>query len=89
MNTEIENLKQEIQSLQEEIQGHKKAHVVVSERLENLREEMKKKEEGGRKTLIDFMQSIKDYTHESQNVLGFDEREAEEFVDIFLNNYRK
>lgn len=35
--------------------------------------------------LIDLVQSLKDYTHESRNILGNDEREAEEFVNIFLN----
>jgi hypothetical protein len=34
--------------------------------------------------LIDFCQAIKNYEHESHNMIGFDEREAEEFVDIFL-----
>ena len=35
--------------------------------------------------LIDLVQAIKDYTYESGGVLGYDEREASEFVDIFLN----
>ena len=33
--------------------------------------------------MIDLVQQLKDYTRESRNVLGFDEREASEFVDIF------
>jgi hypothetical protein len=32
---------------------------------------------------IDLVQHLKDYTYESHNILGFDEREASEFVDIF------
>jgi hypothetical protein len=40
--------------------------------------------------LIDLVQSLKDYTHESHTILGHDEREASEFVDIFLDytNYQ-
>ena len=33
--------------------------------------------------MIDLVQQLKDYTRESHNVLGFDEREASEFVEIF------
>lgn len=33
--------------------------------------------------LIDLVQSLKDYTHESHAILGHDEREASEFVEIF------
>ena len=33
--------------------------------------------------LIDLVQSIKDYEREAHKMIGFDEREAEEFVDIF------
>ena len=36
--------------------------------------------------LIDLVQSLKDYTHESHSILGHDERDAKEFVDIFLKN---
>lgn len=36
--------------------------------------------------LIDLVQSLKDYTNESHNILGHDEREAKEFVDIFLKD---
>jgi hypothetical protein len=35
--------------------------------------------------MIDLVQHLKDYTRESNNVLGFDERETSEFVDIFYN----
>jgi len=35
--------------------------------------------------MIDLVQQLKDYTKESRNVLGFDEREACEFVEIFTN----
>jgi hypothetical protein len=31
------------------------------------------------------VQGLKDYTHESHTILGHDEREASEFVDIFYN----
>lgn len=33
--------------------------------------------------LIDLVQSIKDYEREAHKMIGFDERKAEEFVDIF------
>ena len=34
--------------------------------------------------LILFLDSIRDYERESQNLIGYDERESSEFVDIFL-----
>lgn len=33
--------------------------------------------------LINLVQSLKDYTHESHAILGHDERDASEFVEIF------
>lgn len=38
-----------------------------------------------KRQMIDLVQHLKDYTEESNNILGFDEREAIEFVDIFYN----
>jgi hypothetical protein len=40
--------------------------------------------------LIDLVQQLKDYTKESHTILGHDDREAIEFVDIFLDysNYQ-
>ena len=35
--------------------------------------------------LIDLVESLKDYTKESHTILGHDDREPIEFVDIFLN----
>ena len=35
--------------------------------------------------MVLLVQSLKEYTHESHTILGHDEREASEFVDIFLN----
>lgn len=37
--------------------------------------------------LCDLVQSLKDYTLESRNILGHDEREPIEFVKIFLNKH--
>ena len=34
--------------------------------------------------MIQLVQGLKDYTHESHTILGHDERNASEFVDIFL-----
>jgi hypothetical protein len=39
--------------------------------------------------LIDLVQSLKDYTHESHTILGHDEREASEFVEIYLNPFKE
>jgi hypothetical protein len=39
--------------------------------------------------MIDLVQSLKDYTHESHTILGHDEREASEFVEIYLNPFRE
>lgn len=36
--------------------------------------------------LIDLVQSLKNYTHESHSIIGHDERDAKEFVDIFLKD---
>lgn len=41
------------------------------------------------KDLCDLVESLKDYTHESHNILGNDEREPNEFVDIFLSTKYK
>jgi hypothetical protein len=40
--------------------------------------------------LIDLVQGLKDYTKESHTILGHDDRDASEFVDIFLDysNYQ-
>lgn len=38
-----------------------------------------------KKILIKFLNEIRDYEIESRNMVGFDERDTEEFVDIFLN----
>jgi hypothetical protein len=35
--------------------------------------------------LIDLVESLKDYTKESHTILGHDDRESSEFVDIFLD----
>ncbi len=37
-----------------------------------------------RDNLERLVQEIKDYTRESRNILGFDDREPSEIVDIFL-----
>jgi hypothetical protein len=36
--------------------------------------------------MIDLVQSLKDYTHESHIILGHDEREASEFVEIYYKD---
>lgn len=50
--------------------------------VKDLFEQAKQKE---KEMLCDLVQSLKDYTLESQNILGHDEREPIEFVEIFLN----
>ncbi len=35
--------------------------------------------------MIQLVQGLKDYTREPHTILGHDEREASEFVDIFYN----
>lgn len=37
-----------------------------------------------KKLMIEFVESLRDYEKESHNLLGFDERETEEFIQIFL-----
>lgn len=36
--------------------------------------------------MIDLIQMLKDYTNESNNILGHDERDAEEFLKIWEEN---
>lgn len=38
-----------------------------------------------RETLIEFMDSLRDYVAESGTNIAHDERDSSEFVDIFLN----
>jgi hypothetical protein len=38
-----------------------------------------------REHLTNLVQSLMDYTTESHSILGHDEREASEFVDVYLN----
>ena len=33
--------------------------------------------------MLNMIQSLKDYTHESHSILGFDEREPKEFLEIW------
>ena len=37
-----------------------------------------------KKLMIEFVESLRNYERESHNLLGFDERETEEFVKIFF-----
>jgi hypothetical protein len=46
---------------------------------------VKQAKEMEKQRMIDLVQRLKDYTRESHNVLGFDEREACEFVELFNN----
>jgi len=39
--------------------------------------------------LINLVEQLKDYTRESHNILGFDDREASEFVEIFKQQEQK
>jgi hypothetical protein len=48
-----------------------------------LKEKIEQAKEMEKQRMIDLVQQLKDYTRESNNVLGFDEREASEFVEIF------
>jgi hypothetical protein len=50
---------------------------------------IKQAKEMEKQRMIDLVQQLKDYTRESNNVLGFDEREASEFVEIFYNKTYK
>lgn len=56
---------------------------------ELMKPEINKALEMEKQQMIDLVQSIKDYTLESRNILGHDEREAYEFVDIFLETFKK
>ena len=48
-------------------------------------EEIREAKEMEKERMIQLVQGLKDYTHESHTILGHDERDASEFVDIFYN----
>jgi len=90
-NAEIDHVRKEILSgkLQREFRSGYKNKPGVVHSVKVLMEINNDKELGEakflKKDLIDLVQQLKDYTHESHNILGHDERSAEEFVDLFLN----
>lgn len=47
---------------------------------------MKKLTKEQRELLIDFLDSIREYERESRNMVGFDDRETEEFIDNYEKN---
>jgi hypothetical protein len=57
----------------------------ISIKVEDYLQLKKQAKEMEKERMIDLVQQLKDYTKESRNVLGFDEREACEFVEIFTN----
>jgi hypothetical protein len=57
----------------------------ISIKVEDYLQLKKQAKEMEKQRMIDLVQQLKDYTKESRNVLGFDEREACEFVEIFTN----
>ena len=42
-----------------------------------------------KKDLINLVESLKDYTYESNVILGHDERSAKKFVKLFLKKIHK
>lgn len=42
-----------------------------------------------KKLMIEFVESLRNYERESHNLLGFDERETEELLEIFLKHNLK
>ena len=42
-----------------------------------------------KKLMIEFVESLRDYERENHNLLGFDERETEELLEIFLKHNLK
>jgi intergrase/recombinase len=65
--------------LEEKLQGH----LDISRRYWN--ELLVQAKQIQEKQLCDLVEQLKDYTLESNSVLGHDEREPKEFVEIFLN----
>ena len=58
---------------------------VDTETAVKLQEAYQQAKEMEKERMIQLVQGLKDYTHESHTILGYDEREASEFVDIFYN----
>ena len=53
------------------------------------KEVIDKAKEMEKQMLCDLVEQLKDYTHQSKSILGHDEREPIEFVEIFLTEKRK
>lgn len=49
-----------------------------------LTEKIEQAKQMEKKMLCDLVEQLKDYTNESKSILGHDEREPIEFVEIFL-----
>jgi hypothetical protein len=77
----MENNKQQtaVEWLSEKVL-HREWELLTQEKKRKILEQAKEMEN---QRLIDLVQSLKDYTHESHAILGHDEREASEFVEIF------
>ena len=56
----------------------------MKELQQELQEDKDKFNEDKRKILIDYTDALRGYMRESHNNIGFDDRDDEEFVDIFL-----
>jgi hypothetical protein len=78
--TSIDWLKAELQKLEIQITMDSKLKLMTA---------IEKAKEMHYQEQIDLVQHLKDYTYESHNILGFDEREASEFVDIFNQTFNQ
>jgi hypothetical protein len=87
--TSIDWLKEQLTVQVSTVRKFRKKTIVKHLSFEELSKLIEKAKEMHYQEQIDLVQHLKDYTYESHNILGFDEREASEFVDIFNQTFNQ
>ena len=81
LSKELDSKKKFITDLLQEDKRKNAKLLAKNQEIQQLKEPIEKQ-------LCDLVQQLKDYTIESGNVLGYDERTPIEFVNIFLNKIK-
>lgn len=58
----------------------------AQQELNNIQSKITELEQENKQMLVNFLDEIRDYEHESGKPIYLDDRESSEFVDIFLTN---
>ena len=70
--------------LQTEVERYWKASDLIEEQYDELTEKYQQLKQENKELLIEFLDDLRNYIHESKNDLINDERTSEEIVNIFL-----